>query len=204
MLEIIHDQLAAKLDSVKRFNGNALIKEETVSQHSYWVMFYVNLILQIVFRKSYVKENKWSEFLWFFNAAMRKAMFHDFDEVWTGDVIFPTKYHDEVGTSIKEALQKIVTHEINQLTETDFHDELKMAINYSDALTDDVIKIADWLSLYHFLYSEYKLGNKQEEVIRVMEVCKVHLKKVITRLNDFCIEYKIPYSETALLDIQNG
>lgn len=201
MLSIIRDQLAIKLDNIKRFNGCSLIKEESVSQHSYWVVFYVNLLLKNIFKDAYDGEK--INYLSLYHITIRKAMFHDFEEVFVSDVVFNVKYHPAIGSVIKDALTNIVNHEINKLKPSILNDELKDVINNNEILSNLIIKIADWLSLYHFLYNEYKLGNKQEEVIRMMNLGENHLHENLNKLKTYCDDNKIPYSPSAIESVLN-
>jgi len=207
MLKLIHSQLPFRLDHTIRFNGIPTIKKESVSQHSYWVMFFVNLIFRDLFWIVLSTNNKEEHFYRLYNYIIRKAMFHDIDECFVSDVTYTTKYHKAIGTGIKDSLNKIFEHEINSYPEENFIKEIKLLIakENSENFTEEeklickqIIKLADWLSLYAYCHQEYRLGNKQEQIINMSEIAKEEMEKLLVSLLKTLEESNLPFNKRAL------
>src|ERR1051325_1854338 len=97
MLKLVHQQVVSRLDTVVRFNGTPVTRQETVSQHSYWVTFYSNLLFKDLFQLAFIADNKENLYYRMYNYALRIAIHHDNDEIYHSDIVYDTKYHPIVG-----------------------------------------------------------------------------------------------------------
>lgn len=195
MISTIYSNRLNKLDDVGRFNGMKTIQpKETVSSHLFWVTFFCNLMYRELFISVVSKYVDNKDYYEMYNFIIRQALFSDVDEIFTGDVIFPTKYHNSVGTKIKDALHNIVKYELNALPPSTFQSEYNSVLNSDSgisgvtSLTTDqktvchcIIKLADWYSCFKFCYDEIQLGNNTMRVtlnlsIKNIEVCIDNLK----------------------------
>lgn len=224
MLKLIREQFISRLDHIHRFNGTPLIPPgENVAQHSFWVTFYANLFFRDLFWLALRHTDTVSVYFEMYNFLIRKAMCHDFDEAWTGDVLWSTKYHPSVGLQLKELLDKIVAYQASntlplnsvltdEITSVLWNDRepgdrhtVDNAITHLSPIQKDIcitiVKIADWISCYHFCYGQYCLGNKL--VSGIMDRAVIELKKVVVSLLKILETSQIPFSASALETIIN-
>lgn len=218
MLKLIREQLITRLDHTYRFNGTPIIPPaESVSQHSYWVIFYTNLLLRDIFWLPWQGGNdigfKKKVYYEFYNFTIRQAMFHDVGEIFTSDILFHTKNHPAVNDDIKNSLNRIIRYESNRLEKSVFDSEMQAHISDEGNLgiTDlnsgikeighKIVKVADWISCYHFAYNQYSLGNKL--MIDKCEIAIVEMRKVLTGLATALEASGLPYSRSSLESILN-
>jgi hypothetical protein len=91
MINFIKEGIIGRLDYIKRFNGHFKLHEEAVSTHSYWVVFYCNLLFRDLFwqafQESNTEENERPLYNWpyiysdMYNFLIRQAIMHDVEEV---------------------------------------------------------------------------------------------------------------------------
>ena len=144
-----------RLDYVVRFSSIPSSHRETVSQHSFWVMFYSNLIHNRLCSGSSAQLDR-IELLLF-----RRAMTHDIGECVTGDVVRTFKYSDP---DLKSAINKAETNLVVKCLPRSVIEIINKSAecNESDSgYIDAVVKAADFVSLYHFMNREHQRGNKE-------------------------------------------
>lgn len=202
MLKLIHDQLISRLDHTVRFNGTPTIKQENVSTHLYWVTLYANLIVKDLFLNTFSEENQMEMYYEIYNTTIRLAMFSDMDEIYTGDVLYTCKYHPAIGTKIKDLLKEIVDEELEKAEEDNFIKEFKEIYRFpnkiylSHRIFVRIVKLADWLSAYHFCFQESQLGNRQ--ILKILEICTINIRRVIDSLLFVLQESKLSFNKSAL------
>ena len=224
MLKLIRDQLITRLDHTYRFNGTPIIPPaESVSQHSYWVTMYSNLLFRDIFFLSFkCCDTPLSLYFEMYNFLIRQALCHDTGEQITGDVLWNIKYHPEYGSTIRAALDNIVHKEVREMNGVDVFTLEWQSVLWQDRLPDErhtvlnhitdlsvkekivclgIKKVADWLSMYHFSYSQYSLGNKL--MVEKCEVSIIEMRKVIIGLATALEDSGLPYSRSALENIVN-
>jgi 5'-deoxynucleotidase YfbR-like HD superfamily hydrolase len=220
MINFIKEGLIARLDYIKRFNGQFKLHEEAVSTHSYWVVFYCNLLFRDLFWLAFKDSadtpygvipdlNAYHEM---YNFLMRQAIMHDVDEVFASDVLFDVKYHESGGDDVRKGLRSIVLSEINAMRPSVL--KLELVAQYSSdtqhgttsltteqkAICHNIIKLCDWLSSYQFCHEEVvtagntTFDNILQRVIEGIRTCRVSLLGALEASH-------LPFSQSAIESI---
>lgn len=160
------------MDFITRFNGGRTINKESVSQHSYWVTLFAGLLIQgmPVFELGVLKNFKYN--------ILMSCLLHDYDETYTGDILYTFKHHPDNSKEIKSAID-------NFIEVKGFDDELiyiSKLMEKSEVFRDDddyeipllkcIKKTCDWLSMIKYANQEISLGNSNMKVI--LESAKIH------------------------------
>ena len=175
---LLRDELFDRLNNTVRWNGMSRIKDETVGSHSYLVTLYSRFLAEEIFKES---ESKL--------LAITYALLHDFDEVFTGDVLHYVKYNPMNGSLIREALDQFINHEIenefNQDTKSDRLLQSTLLKQFPVYITK-IVKLADWLSMYFYLKKELDLGNTNanKHILYCVDKTKLSILEVIKALNE--------------------
>jgi 5'-deoxynucleotidase YfbR-like HD superfamily hydrolase len=108
------------------------------------------------------------------------AMYHDLDEMWTGDVMHPFKYNQVNGDVVRSSIEDYVTHAASRtfVVETEVGDHLMQISSQEPVSTvKSIVKLADNLSLLNYCLTEVMSGNKFFEV---------HMNKCLELINRSC------------------
>lgn len=178
MINFIKEGLITKLDNIKRFNGHFTLHQESVATHSFWVVFYVNLLYRDLFWMAFnvheIEQNTTGLVKLYheiYNFLLRQAIMHDVDEVLTTDILYDVKYHKQGGDDVRKGLRLITLSEIERMKPSILKTELQAELS-SDSVggtteltieqktvCHNIVKLCDWLSSYHFCYQEVTVGN---------------------------------------------
>lgn len=159
-----------RLDYVERYNSIPSVFKETVSTHSFWVIFNSCLIHRKLC-ESIKTDPEILELL-----IMRRAMVHDLGEALTSDMVLPFKYFNP---ELKNMIDKVE----NDMIEKFFPESIKTLINSKSNSEEEnvyinaVVKAADWMSVFHYMNREINRGN-QEMKSFVIRMKKDTLKMV--------------------------
>ncbi len=167
--KLIFDDKFDTSNNLNRWNGTRVIKAETVAEHSYNVALFARVISEELLRDSKNYSLKLR--------IVSYALFHDFDETFTGDVSHDLKYDDEEGGSIRSIINKVIKKESeNFLDKTKKSEALILdSMNHYDSnLIKNLIKICDWLAMCFYLKKEIEMGNKK--LIDKQEYCILSLQ----------------------------
>ncbi len=161
IVDIIFDKNFTNLDETFRFNGTSLKQEESVSQHTYWVMMFAYLIIDNMF----VVSNDKMKFQFTYQ-VMGKCLFHDFDETLTGDLLFSFKHNALNGDAIRACIKEYVDKFL--LAYKEFHDEgigetIQRCCKNEDDYIKHFVKICDWLACCKYEWQEVKRGGNAIE-----------------------------------------
>lgn len=122
------------------------LNKDTVTNHTFYVVFYAYHIAQMI---------RWDGPV---AALMYKALVHDLDETITGDIVSPVKREivddERMGDYIRKKMSerlRVVTDELNNY-EVGLNDK---TLDEMDA----IIKVADRLDALLFLIIEKRVGN---------------------------------------------
>ena len=141
-----------RINNMVRWNGLNRIKDETVAHHSYIVAFFSRILAEEIFEDNEMK------FL-----ILSYALSHDYDEIFTGDILNPFKYNEFNGNEVRGVIDDFLKFKIEQKFNTDsatdkmFRDVLNKTI--IPPIARKIVKIADWISMYFYLKKERQLGN---------------------------------------------
>lgn len=138
-----------RLDYVDRYSSIPTVCRETVSQHSYWVTLYSALIHKAVSNDDDIMR-----------LVLLKSVTHDIMECVTGDFVRTFKHSS---TDLKSAIDK-AEKGMKSLLPLSVRNLMEDAVTGNDLIdpyVSDVVKVADFMSLYHFMTRELERGNRE-------------------------------------------
>lgn len=157
--EILQNPIYDQANNTVRWNGLNRIKNESVAQHTYLVTLFTRVILEELFSEypyQSTKDRVISE-------TITYALFHDFDESFTGDIIHPLKYNEVNGAQIRLKITEYLQSCGDRFdTQSPTHQMIRKYVfkNRLKQFQKDIVKIADWLSMLFYLEKESELGNR--------------------------------------------
>jgi len=153
--------LNRRLAQVKRYHATPMFQNETVAEHCYYVALLGRAICGILEEQG-IRVNT--------QRVLEKALIHDIEEMFSGDIIQPFKYSDP---SLKKLIDELNTKSLDKAFEglpKNLAAHFKnLWSDYKDEKTfeDTIVKIADRLSIVALCLEQIKLGNKfMVEVLR--------------------------------------
>lgn len=191
---LFNDPTFDRLNNLHRWNGIRRIKEESVAHHSYIVTLFARIIAETTFVGT---EDRLM--------VVTKAIFHDWDEIITGDITHDVKYNDFNGEEIRTALKAFAKNEFKQHFSKDNGTFTEMLImGYSVGNTpkyiDKIVKVADWLSMAFYLKMEVSLGNRSMD--RLFRFCEKHIiKSCVEAKEELAISCEDGFSVSLLNEI---
>jgi putative hydrolase of HD superfamily len=146
--------LNRRLAQVKRYHATPMFQNETVAEHGFYVALIGRAICGILEEQG-IRINT--------QKVLEKALIHDIEEMFSGDIIQPFKYSDP---SLKKLIDQLNTKSVDKAFEGLPKKLVKHFKNlwndYKDekSFEDEVVKIADRLSIIALCLEQIKLGNK--------------------------------------------
>lgn len=204
--EKIWESRLLELDNIKRYNNKYNYSIESVSQHSYWVTMFCDLIAKEIFiEDNFLIPIDIRKKRTFLGMLLSKALWHDVGEIFTGDVLHPVKYlYGERSEVIKENLESLEKEGEENLMFVLFGEnylrfnEEKEQDYFGDTpefypLVKRIIKIADWLSVAfkarkevvefsNATFVEIKKYSEEETEKAITDLCKFGDNR---KLNEF-------------------
>lgn len=149
-------KLYRQVSSVRRYSTIHLCKDENIAEHSMHVAMLCEIVGSKVIDKLKAEGNYHCENI-DLGRCIKLAIFHDLDEIITGDIPRATKYHSE---SMHEAASKLAENAQNQISRI-FGISCRLMDYKSSASKDSIalIKACDFLSVVLKIYWELELGN---------------------------------------------
>ena len=150
-LELISSPLM-NLDHTYRYSGTKLVEDETLSQHIVdTIMMGLKLINKINHIAGYPVVS--------YQEYVMKAVYHDLEEVITGDIPRPLKYYNEQTTSSMKRVAEEVAHDFfaSEFYASDMHYS-----TWADAKSGEsgyILKIVDVLVVANKVVKEVSLLN---------------------------------------------
>lgn len=146
LINLIHS-----FSSVRRYSTKTLIKDENIAEHSAHVGVICLFIYDLLDEsdKSIIDINKLLAF----------SIFHDLDEIFTGDILNPVKYfHKDIKDNIDKYSDMCIEECRNRTG-------LTSILNYTDKSNlnlheQSILKMADVLSVFVKFRIENSLGNQ--------------------------------------------
>lgn len=166
---IFNDDDFDRINNMVRWNGWRRINDESVGHHTFIVVWFTRLLCQEIWGNS---NNELTL------EIVTKAIFHDFDEMFTGDILHTVKHNHENADKIRELLDKYVVSASERKFSADTASGVLMNDNImlvSRSVTKSVVKLADWLSMLYYLKREIDMGNK--DLRRVHRYCNEKLSQ---------------------------
>lgn len=176
------------MSAIKRYSQLHLVKEESVMEHTGFVCLFTYLVCEEINSKTYFDSEKMN-----IGIALQKAVVHDMDEVVTGDIPRPTKYHSK---STIEVFDSISEKGINQIIRDLEIKTGNIKHNWKNAKEQNegfIVALADLSSVVYKLWDEtVLLGNKK----LLMQASDVHnyirsFKQKVDNNNDLFANQKL-------------
>ena len=145
-----------QLRYVERFSNCRTHIKETIAEHCFFVAYYSLMITHYVNRKT-PGTNTVS-----MGSVLGKALLHDVEEQFTGDIVRPVKYADDsIRHGINRMCEAMVKDYFVELTDVvsaeDMYTGWHTAKN--DTLEGYIVTFADFLSVLSYLHEEILSGN---------------------------------------------
>lgn len=144
-----------RLDYVMRYSSIPAVFQESVSQHTFWVLLHSVLLHRELTQSSNITDPSIEIFIF------RKALIHDIGECVTGDVVRTFKYSS---VNFKEAVDEAE----DAMVQKYLPDSIKSLMldsnskNPQDAkYVDSIVKAADFISLFNYMKREHNRGNQE-------------------------------------------
>lgn len=165
-----------KLDNIVRYNTLNKVKNESVASHS----FYVALFSMMICKSMGLTEEITSK-------AISLALVHDIPEIEINDVTHDAKQRmPEIVSILREYEAKFLL-----CTFPEVYDIMK-STNISDQIANQVVEVADALSVYQFCDNEVQTGNRY--FIELLDQTRDRVRKEIEkteRMTNKCLRIVI-------------
>ena len=183
-LNLITDEDLKVLDTEDRWSLHCTHVKENINSHTNWV----NIFTWVLCKKQGYDEAKTGRALTF-------STFHDFDEIFTGDLNHKFKYDFDNGVDIeqvkkyaqKKVKEKLMSFGISK-------EDIRSTFTVEDEIKL-LVKLADWLSALQFLSFELFLGNNTLKVKKDFVYCLIGVCKAI---QDFSVCKNIEETDSDL------
>ena len=175
--------LNRRLAQIKRYHATPLHQNETVAEHSFYVAMIARALCGLLEEKG-AKINTLE--------VVEKALIHDIEEMFSGDIIQPFKY---ANTTLRNLIGQLNVKFVDAAFEglsgnlanhfkvlwSEYHKERK--------LEDKIVKIADKLSLVAYCIEQIRLGN-------------TYMLEILKNGMDLLAGYKFSWLKPILKDIK--
>ena len=157
---IVDDYNVYKLSNITRYSQQNKIKHESVAEHSFYVMWFINRLCTKYELSDTIRL-----------MALEAGLLHDVPEVITNDITYDVKQMiPEISGLLQPYEEEIVKEHSSKAHEVLFNPLTKEQI-----LAKKIVKHADILSVLQYCQNEENLGNKNFTELR--EATEKRLKK---------------------------
>lgn len=173
------------MSNIYRYSGAINLKPENLAEHSYYVILLSDLISEDIkyrFPEKNIDKSK----------VLLYSIYHDYEEIYTGDIITPVKYKIP---GFKDKLEELGEMLLNEGTTKNFewYDYLSKHIqdqhwsyekNKDKILENRIVKFADMFQSLIYCVKEVNLGNSTFEPTlkrQITAFIKKYSKSVIFR-----------------------
>ena len=156
-----------RLNNMPRWAGWRRIQEETVAHHSFIVTWFARLIVEEVLPKREDLQLKVTTY----------AIFHDFDETFTGDILHGVKHNKHNGQKLRTLMKEFCHNKTLEVFSGTSRSEVLIRETMLDEHREDVkgiVKLADWLSMAYYLKREVSMGNAGLQ--HVLDYCEDNIQ----------------------------
>lgn len=148
---IVDDFNVYKMSNIVRYSQQNKIKNESVAEHSYFVMWFINRLCTKYELCDKIRL-----------LAMEAGLLHDVPEVITNDITYDVKQMiPEVSDLLQPYEEEVVKEHSYTAWKVLFNPETG-----EEVLAKALVKHADILSVYQYCYNEEMLGNKNFTELR--------------------------------------
>lgn len=178
--------------NIQHWNGTPRNSPITLPHHSWWVSVLANLLcVELEMSEKFRLE------------CVNYALFHDLDEMFTGDVMHPFKYNTVNGVKIRDLIEKYVETAVQEIFSK--HTDvgrclLAVSMENPTAEIKCIVKLADNLSLLNYCLTEVMSGNKffEQHKEKCLELIKKSCNTMLALLPS-----KKPYILDIISQIEN-
>lgn len=212
---VIQDTYIQRLDNIHRWAFEQTIRKESLSTHSFWVVFYTRFLLENLLNTTQKTNAEMIDRLHFKLVCSDYALLHDFREILTGDFCHEVKVVNIPGMiKTKTFLEELESHLFEERYGSNVdpyvsflkfnsgqnskHDTTSDNI-YSDGVIYAIVKVADWMNMYCFCSREVLCGNTT--FCKLMDYCKQSLRSQIQNTMISITENQKKYSFTFDLSV---
>ena len=162
-----------QLRYVKRFSTSRVMHMENIAEHSFFTAFFSLIIGKWAISHGHIVD---------MGLLAQKALFHDIEEQFTGDIIRPVKYGKSglIKRCLDETSEYFVTEFFdkifpgNQVNSTHF---ILLWKNAKEFPSNEayILRFADFCSVLSYLYQEVHGGNRlvMQSINGLVEHCKL-------------------------------
>lgn len=148
---MVDDFEVYKLSNIIRYSQLNKIKKESVAEHSFYVMWFVNRLCT---------KHKVSDIIRL--KALEAALLHDIPEVITNDITYDVKRMiPEISALLEPYEKQVISEHSVEACNTLFYPETD-----EDIVAKAIVKHADVLSVLQYCTNEENLGNKSFRDLR--------------------------------------
>lgn len=148
---IVDDYNVYNLTNIIRYSQLNKIKHESVAEHSYYVVWFVNRLCTKYKICDKIKL-----------LALEAALLHDIPEIITNDITYDVKRMiPEVSGLLQPYEEAVINEHSVEACKTLFHPETE-----EEVIAKLLVKHADILSVMQYCYNEEQLGNKNFTELR--------------------------------------
>ena len=148
---IVDDYNVYKLSNIIRYSQQNKIKNETVAEHSYYVLWFVNRLCTKYSLSDTIRL-----------MALEAALLHDVPEVITNDITYDVKRMiPEVPGLLQPYEEEVIREHSSRAHKVLFNPETN-----DEIIAKKIVKHADILSVLQYCQNEEELGNKNFTELR--------------------------------------
>ena len=148
-----------RMSDVIRYSGTKVLNKENLAEHSYYVSVLADGIAEDIEQKFDISIDRYK--------VLKYALYHDIEEIFTGDLVTPVKYKSkDPRIKFEEVWNQILKEELQSHFSENAHiaEMIIKAHNEYDEKKDEVlenqiVKFADILQALSYTMSELHLGN---------------------------------------------
>lgn len=190
-IDVVFSSDFQHFSNIQHWNGTPRNSPISLPHHSWWVTALTNLLcVELQMGDSFRLQ------------AVNYAMFHDLDEMFTGDIMHPFKYNKLNGSDVRELIDNYVIEAATQSFQSGTEVGNHMIDLYDNVKSKQVkikamVKLADNLSLLNYCLTEVRSGNKFFDIH--LEKCLSLIESSISNLLKF-----FPEKTNGILQIKNN
>lgn len=191
--KIFNDQDLDALNNTVRWNRLPRHVNESVAHHSFLVVLFTRIICEEI---NLHPEGTLS--------AVTHAIFHDFSEIFEGDVLHNVKYNNYNGEQIRKELEDYTKISAKAKFPGDSKGDSLFYNSISAPPSDfvkTIVKLADWLSMSFYCLKETRMGNTNFD--KPLLYCDKGVNKTAALLHEKLDQNKAAlYNPTILKELQ--
>lgn len=148
-----------RMSDVIRYSGTKVLNKENLAEHSYYVSVLSDSIAEDIEHRYTITIDRYK--------VLKYALYHDIEEIFTGDIISPVKYKsNDLRMKLEKVWNLILTEQVEEHFEWNPHIARMILQTHKDYeekkytdIENMIVKFADTLQAISYTISELHLGN---------------------------------------------